>query len=247
MAFDKGVHMRFRPIASVVVVAGMMAIASLGIIPDASAHPTTTTNPASFSHLQAKLEAQLAVRQTQLATLTTDVSSSTTLTTADAAALSASLSVETTNIGNLITKVPSDTTITELRTDQHAMFQDNRVFVVMSPQVRLTIAADTLWAKAGAILSNGPTITADLAARVADKGYARAEARFAFSTAKATVVQSSMTGVSAKVLAQTPAGWPANEHIFVKSGVQIVRARGDLVLSRVDLKLVERWIAEHAA
>ena len=238
--------MRFRQIASVVVVAGTMAIASLGIIPDASAHPTTT-NPASFSHLQAKLEAQLAVRQTQLASLTTDVSSSTTLTTADAAALTASLSAETTNIDNLIAKVPSDTTIAELRIDQQAMFQDNRVFVVMSPQVKLTIAADTLWAKAGTILSNGSTISAELAARVADPGYARAEARFAFSTAKATVVQSSMTSVSATVLAQTPAGWPANEHVFVKAGVQIVRARGDLVLARVDLKLVENWIANHPA
>jgi hypothetical protein len=221
----------------------MMAIASLGIIPDASAH----SNPASFSQLQAKLEAQLAVRQTQLAALTADVSSSTTLTTSDAAALSASLSAETTNIDNLIAKVPSDTTIAELRTDQAAMFQDNRVFVVMSPQVKLTIAADTLWTKAGAILANGPTITADLAARVGDNGYARAEARFAFSTAKATVVQSAMTSVSATVLAQTPAGWPANEHVFVQSGIQIVRARGDLVWSRVDLKLVERWIADHPA
>ena len=84
------------------------------------------------------------------------------------------------------------------------MFKDNRVFVVMSPQVKLTIAADTVNAKAGTILANGPTITADLAARVADKGYARAEARFAYSTAKATVAQSSMTSVSAEVLAQTP-------------------------------------------
>jgi hypothetical protein len=244
---EKESTMRIRSIAPVIVGAGMMALASLGVIPAASADPTTTTNPATFTQLQSKLEAELAARQSQLATLTTEVSSSTTLTTADSATLSASLSTETTNINDLIGKVPSDTTVAELRVDAQAMFKDNRVFVVMSPQVKLTIAADTVNAKAGTILANGPTITADLAARVADKGYARAEARFAYSTAKATVAQSSMTSVSAEVLAQTPSGWPGNAHVFVGAKLQILRGRADLVHASVGLHLVERWIAAHPA
>lgn len=237
--------MKFRQIAVVVVGAAMMAVASLGFVPPASADPPTTTNPATFAQLQAKLEAQLAARQTQLATLTTDVSKSTTLTTSDAATLSSRLATETSNIAALIAKVPSDTTIAELRADQQAMFKDNRVFVVMSPQVLLTIAADTVGAKAAAILSHGPTITAALAARVDDKGYARAEELFAYSTAKATVAESQMTSVSAEVLAQTPAGWPGNAHVFVTARIGILRGRIDLIVSRSALRFVEHWIGHH--
>ena len=237
--------MKFRHIAAVVLGAGMMAVASLGFVPPASAGPLTTTNPASFAKLQAKLEAQLAARQTQLATLTTDVSKSTTLTSSDAATLSSRLATETSNINALIAKVPNDTTIAELRADQQAMFQGNRVFVVMSPQVHLTIAADTVGAKAAVILSHGPTISAALAARVTDKGYSRAEERFAFSTAKATVAKSEMTSVSAEVLAQTPAGWPGNAHVFVTAKIEILRGRIDLVMSRSALRFVEHWIDHH--
>ncbi len=240
--------MKSRHIASVVVGAGMVAIASLGFIPAALAGPrTTSTTPPSFSQLQAKLEAQLAVRQSRLAALTTEVSDSTTLTSTDAATLQSRLSTETSNIDALIAKVPNDTTIAELRADQAAMLQDNRVFVVMSPQVHLTIAADTVYAHAGTILANGPTITTELNARVSDEGYARTEALFAFSTAKATAAQSLMTGVSTDVLAQTPAGWPGNWHVFVQARVQILHGRIDLVQSRADLGRVERWINRHPA
>jgi hypothetical protein len=233
--------MKFRKIAPLVVGAGMMAVASLGFLPAASADPTTTTAPLSLAPLQAKLEAQLTARQTQLATLTTDVSSSTTLTSSDAATLSASLATETSNINTLLAGVPTDT-LAELQAARQAMFQDNRVFVVMSPQVRLTIAADTINSNAGTILTNGPTVSAALTAREADQGYARAEERFAFSTAKATVAQSTMTSVSGNVLAQTPAGWPANERVFVQARIEILRARFDLALARADLRLVESWI-----
>ena len=51
-----------------------------------------------------------------------------------------------------------------------------------------------------------------------------------------------MTSVSESVLAQTPAGWPANERVFVRARIEILRARIDLVLARADLRLVERWI-----
>jgi hypothetical protein len=233
--------MKFRQIAPLVVGAGMMAIASLGFIPAASADPTTTTAPSSLAQLQARLEAQLTARQTELATLTTDVSSSKTLTSSDAATLSASLATETSNINALLAGVPTDT-LAELQAAQQAMFQDNRVFVVMSPQVHLTIAADTVNSNAGTILANGPTVSAALTAREADQGYARAEGLFAFSTAKATVAQSTTTSVSESVLAQTPAGWPANERVFVRARIEILRARIDLVRARADLRLVERWI-----
>ena len=123
--------MRFRKIAPLVVGAGMMAVASLGFLPAASADPTTTTAPLSLAPLQAKLEAQLTARQTQLATLTTDVSSSTTLTPSDAATLSASLATETSNINTLLAGVPTDT-LAELQAARQAMFQDNRVFVVIA-------------------------------------------------------------------------------------------------------------------
>jgi len=242
--------MKYRYFAPTVVGAALLAVVSFGFIPAASADTTTTTtttNPASFSQLQAKIESQLAARQTQLAKLTTEVSSSTTLTSSDAAALQSSLSTETSNINGLIAKVPNDTTLSELRSDQQAMFRDNRVFAVMSPQVNLTIAADTVNANAGKILADDPAIEAALTARQADAGYARAEALLAYSTAKANVAETAMSGVSADVLAQTPAGWPGNEHVFVQARVEILRGRIDLVYSRADLRLVERWINEHPA
>ncbi|MGP8163121.1 MAG: hypothetical protein ACLQAN_04990 [Acidimicrobiales bacterium] len=237
--------MKFRHMAPVVAGAAMMVVASLGVVSTASADTTTTTTPASLSQMQAKLEAELAARQTQLSTLTTDVSSSKTLTASDAAALSSSLSTETSNIGALVTKVPTDTTVAELRVDAQAMFRDNRVFDVMTPQVHLTIAADSVNANAGTILADGLTITAALAARTSDKGYARVEALFTSLTAKATDAQSALTSVSSDVLAQTPAGWPGNAHVFVQAKVEILRARIDLAYARAELRLVERWISRY--
>ena len=64
-------------------------------------------------------------------------------TTVGRATLSASLATETSNINTLLAGVPTDT-LAELQAARQAMFQDNRVFVVMEPQVHLTIAADTI-------------------------------------------------------------------------------------------------------
>jgi hypothetical protein len=236
--------MKIRYLAPAVLAVALTAVASLGFVPAAAADPTTT-NPATFAQLQATLEAQLAARQVQLTKLTAAVSASTTLSASDAAALQSSLSAETSNIDALVASVPTETTIAELRADQQAMFRDNRVFAVMTPQVNLTIAADTVDANAGKILAGDPTIEAALTARQSDDGYARAAGLFAESTAHATVAQSAMTSQSATVLAQTAAGFPGNEHFFVQARIEILRGRIDLIRARADLGLVERWINRH--
>ena len=65
------------------------------------------------------------------------------LTTADRSTLTTELANDLAGISALQQKVPSDTTCAERGRRRQAMVVDYRVFVVMSPQAHLTIAADT--------------------------------------------------------------------------------------------------------
>ena len=179
--------MKFRHMAPLVAGAAMMVVASLGVVSTASADTTTTTTPASLSQMQAKLEAELAARQTQLSTLTTDVSSSKTLTASDAAA-------------PVVEPVDRDVEHRRARhqgPDRHHGRRAPRRRAGDVPGQQGLRRHDSAGAphhrgglgataNAGTILADGPTITAALAARTSDKGYARVEALFTSLTAKAT-------------------------------------------------------------
>jgi hypothetical protein len=196
-----------------------------------TAVPAGTCSPTRLSAAQALVEAQLAARVSQLAALSSAVSGSTTLSAGDKATLTTDVANEQSGITALQGKVTADTTCAVVRQDGRAMVLDYRVYVVMTPQVHLTISADTEAALVGQLTGIEPQLQAAIAAAQAQgKNVAAAQAAFADLQSKVTAASQDSAGISATVLAFTPASYPACWSTFVsergdlKSGDQALHA-----------------------
>jgi cytochrome c oxidase assembly factor CtaG len=126
-------HVTIRSVAVFALVAALGV--SIPSVAYASSTTPTTTPSASFIAAQQKLEGELATRVTRLTHLSADVTAATSLSSNVSLTLQARLSTEEASINALVAKVPTDTTWAELDADRSAMYKDNRVYAVMSPQV----------------------------------------------------------------------------------------------------------------
>ena len=117
---------------------------------------------------QQKLEAELAARVTRLTHLTADVTGATSLSAYTSLTLQARLSTEAASINTLVAKVPTDTTFAELDADRAAMYKDNRVYAVMSPQVFKMIEASLVVEQLTTMQGNEATLQTEVASLVGD-------------------------------------------------------------------------------
>ena len=232
-------------LAAGAMAAGLLGVASLGATV-ASAAPGTspTCSPAALNVARTNALAALTPRVKRLHDLSAAVGASTGLTSADRSSLTTDIGNDLAGITALQQKIPSDTSCAEVAADAHAMVVDYRVFVVMSPQVHLTIAADTETSVAAALAALEPEITARItAAKQSGVTVRAAETTYSdFQTQVATATQSS-TGVAGKVLALTPASYPGsrttleNARASLSTGrVALVRAHGDLRTLKADAR-----------
>ncbi len=232
-------------LAAGAMAAGLLGVASLGATV-ASAAPGTspTCSPAALNAARTNALAALTPRVKRLHDLSAAVGASTGLTSADRSTLTTDIGNDLAGITALQQKIPSDTSCAEVAADAHAMVVDYRVFVVMSPQVHLTIAADTETSVAAALAALEPKITARItAAKQSGVTVRAAQTTYSdFQTQVATATQSS-TGVAGKVLALTPASYPGsrttleNARASLSTGrVALVRAHGDLRTLKADAR-----------
>jgi hypothetical protein len=200
----------------------------------------TSTSGTGFGKLQKYLEKQLADRQHRLSLLGEQVSSARHLTVSDRSILQSDLATETAGIDALATKVPKDTTIAELTADGESMY-DLRVYVVMSPQVYLTITADNESFAEETLAASQPKLAALIryeqmkgkdvrGARIADADFVKQVADAEHDTA----------GVAAAVLRTGPRGWPANRTIFTNATSSLHQGNVALVSARSDVKTILR-------
>jgi hypothetical protein len=185
---------------------------------------SASVRPHSFTSNQKLLEAQLASRVSQLGRLTADVAASKTLTLAHAAALNLNISTATTNINALVAKVPSDTTRTELNMDRASMFKQNRVFAVLTPQVFETIEADAIAAQVATFQANESALQASVNSLVGQHGYRNALNHYLAFVSSVNYALALTNRVTTAVLAQTPADYPGDTHVFVNANEKLLRA-----------------------
>jgi hypothetical protein len=209
--------------------------------PGPAARPAPRIAPSSgvgFSQLQKALEAELTARQDRLSILTAAVTSAKHLTSAHRSTLESDLAAETAGINWLAAKVPHDTTVAELAVDHEAMI-DYRVFVVMSPQVKLTIIADSASAVEQRIENAEPRIEATIE-YWHDHGKDTDGAQVAYRDLVRQVsnAENDTAGVASAVLATSPAQWPANRTIFTNGASSLRQARVALRTARSDLKTI---------
>lgn len=225
-------------------VLGVPAVASAATSHSgATANPLnpTTKNATTFGIAKKWVEGQLTLRQDRLSHLTTEVGKAADLTSSDRSALTSDLSSETSGIDALAAKVPHDTTWAQLRADAKAMVVDYRVFAVMSPQTHLTIAADTASTIEQKLQAAEPQIEAAIQAAAAKgKDVTAAQTAYEGLVVQVSNAESDTNGVSAVVLAQTPAGYPGNASVFLNARSNLEQARTALRTARNDLHVIAK-------
>jgi len=191
-----------------------------------------------FSSNQKALEAQLAIRVSQLSRLGTDVTGAKTLTTAHAATLTASITTTTANINALVVRVPTDTTNAQVNADRTAMIRQNRVFAVLTPQVFQTIEADAIGAEVTSLQAEEPGLLSAVNALVGEHGYTNARNHY---TAFVTLVNDASlnsTNVAARVLAQAPRNFPHDTDVFVRANKELLNADIALAHANYDASVI---------
>jgi hypothetical protein len=227
--------MKKHSIPAAIVGAVMAAGAVLAAPGLASATPRTHL---TFAQKQMQLETQLKDRTGQLARLSADVTGATSLTTAHAALLSSRLTSESASIAALVAKVPTDTTLAELNTDRAAMLQDNRVYAVMTPQVFETIEGDSIAVQVTTDTASEPTLQTSVSALVGEPGYQTALNHYNAFVKSVTSASLAVTDVETTELAQTPADFPGDTHIFVNANKRLLNADIALAHASYDASVI---------
>jgi len=237
------------------IMAGLVAVAPTAAFADSSTTttagnttPTTQASnplctPATFSQAQQRVETALSARVTRLNALLGAVDNTANkLTDADRQALQNDIStVELPGIQALEPQAQQATTCPQLRSVARAMVFNFRVYVVMTPQVHLTIVADTESAIETTVAGLEPTIQAAIQnAQEHGKNVSGAEAAFADLQSKVSAAQSSTSGVAAQVLAQTPQGYPVNWPVFLTARTNLTNARTDLHAAYADAQQIKK-------
>jgi hypothetical protein len=198
-------------------------------------HCTTADLPAAKLYV----ESLLKERDVTLEWLTARVSASRAVTASDKAELQSDLSTDLTAMQELQQEVPSDATCAALVANAETMVYDYRVYLVMTPQADLVVVADTESAVASVGVRWEPGIQAAIT-YAANHGKDVAQAQQALDDLKTQLTDAlaQLQGLSATVLAQTPAGSPGNHAVFVTARDKCQAAFANLQDARKDLATI---------
>ncbi len=202
----------------------------------ASASPSPT--PASFSTLQQALEGRITARENLLSTLHLRVNGSPTLTGNDKSALTAIISHAQGGMTTLMSQAQQATTAAELKPIANAMIVDYRVYVVVAPQVDLTIIADRESSVSGRLANLEPAIQNLITLeQQRGKNVSSAEATFADYKTNVSNAQEQIGQVStATLLGETPQNYPGSTAVFQGARTSMESARTDFGNAWSDLK-----------
>jgi hypothetical protein len=168
------------------------------------------------------------------------IGNSTALTTADRATLTTDVGNALAGLGALQQKVPSDATCAAVAADAHTMVAGYRVFVVLSPQVHLTIAADTEMALANALEGLEPKIAERItSAKQKGRTTSAAESTFSDFQNQVKTAATSSSGVATPVLALTPASYPGSRQTLENARTSLATGRVALMRARADLRTLK--------
>jgi hypothetical protein len=203
---------------------------------------TTSYTAPTFAQQQSALESQIRARQAELSLLTSEVGSSTVLSSGDAAALQADITAPTSAFVTLAASVPNDTTPAQLQADAATLKTDDNSLIVVQEQVTDTIRADRITARIAANVALEPTLQTGVTALVGTPNGARLAFYDANFVSLVTAAQTASSGVAAQVLAQTGADYPANSSVFAKANWSLTRASNDLAQAARDRAAIERGL-----
>lgn len=191
-----------------------------------------------FTTNQKDLEAQLTIRVSQLARLSTDVTGAKTLTTVHAAALTTNINTATANINALVVRVPTDTTNAQVNADRAAMIRQNRVFAVLTPQVFLTIEADAIGAEVTSLQTEEPGLLSAVNGLVGEHGYTNAFNHYTLFLKQVNQASINSTNIATRVLAQVPQNFPRDTDVFVHANKELLASDIALAHANYDASVI---------
>lgn len=153
------------------------------------------------------------------------------LTDANRAALQTILDDSAAGLAALRTEIQRDGSVADVRADIKRIFEDFRIYALVTRQVWLVTAADTVDAT-GAALNGTATDLASLIAQAEANGKDVTAAKSALDAMRAAIDEAlaEVDGIASKVLALSPADWNAGTAgpVLRDARQAIVAARGDL-------------------
>ena len=219
------------------------AAAWAGPLRPVSTAPTSgSVNPTdagrrSIDDLRARCLAAIDVRLPALAAARTALSGNDHVTDDHQTALVTDIDQTAARLRDLAALIKADTDLATLRDHCRSIFEDNRVFALVLPRVRLVVGADTA-TDAGAKLRDVAAKLADAIAKAETAGQDVRQAKLDLDMMKAHIASgvASAGNVPGAVLGLTPADWNANHEVLTPARQSLRSARADLRVAR-DLAL----------
>ena len=219
------------------IVIALTAAASLLFISASSVQAQTrlASTSSKFQKAQLALEHQIVARQVQLALLGTEVANSANVTSSDRSSLTTIIGSEQSALLGDAAAAEQATTFAELDTVHHAMIGDERVYLVVTAQVNLVLAADN-----DSVIESGYTgLATELGSLVSELNSIHATHLLSDITSRVSAATSLTTNLSSEALALTPAGYPGNQSQINTYKFQLAQVAKDLGIAKGDVKAIE--------
>ena len=188
--------------------------------------------PVTVDALRAFGNCEIERRFTTLTALSSKVTSSTTLTTSDAAALTAEIGATRTGLTDLKATIDAETAVPALKAEIARIATDFRVYLLVGPQVNLVSGADRVVASQSMFTKVDTNLAARIAAaKAAGKDTTAAQSDLDAMNAAVTKAVGIATPLPATLLPLTPAQYNAGT-----AGPVLNSARAALVQARDLLK-----------
>jgi hypothetical protein len=200
----------------------------------ASTAPTPGSG-ALLTTLKQKCDSAVQKRETALTADVSHINAATGLTSGDKSALLATESSDASGLTALDATIQSDTTLAQAKADCQKIVTQYRVYVVFEPQVHLVIAADQI----GAVSAKISTLAGELQQKLGSNPNPTVQAALTDLQKQVSSAQSAVNGLSATLLAQTPAGYPGTTTTFKSALSSIKSARSDLEQARSDVETIK--------
>jgi hypothetical protein len=187
----------------------------------------------SIEDLRARCLAAIDVRLPALAAARNGLSGNEHVTDDHEAALVADIDQTAARLRDLATLIKADTDLAALRDHCRSILEDNRVFALVLPRVRLVVGADTA-TDAGAKLNDVAARLADAIAKAEAAGQDVGQAKLDLDMMKAHIASgvASAGSVPGAVLGLTPADWNADHEMLTPARQSLRSARADLKVAR---------------
>jgi hypothetical protein len=205
--------------------------------PTAAPESPTDANHRTIEELRARCLAAIDVRLPALAAARSALSGNGHVTDDHRAALVTDIDQTAARLRDLATLIKADTDLAALRDHCRSIFEDNRVFALVLPRVRLVVGADTA-TDAGAKLKDIAGKLADAITKAEVGGQDVHQAKLDLDMMKAQIASGVAAAgtVPGAVLGLTPADWNANHEVLSPARQSLRSARADLKVAR-DLAL----------